>query len=477
MNSMRPVLILALVVLAAWALGRCGDGGKGGEDAAEDTPVDPVEDTAAEADPDVPDDATAEEPADGDAEEDAPPPDVNGRLETVDGLGVLYLWGTREEIGYADGSLLCGKITKFFKEYVLDYVVPESGYDYATVTGLVRLMHVFPEGDLAEMEAMVQGMRDNCPPEDLIIESENLEPSAGGSREITIDDVKVGHALPDFLCSSLTAWGEASQSGKTIHARNLDFYIDPGGTFLVETVVKVYDSQEEGGARFLSVAVPGLIGCISCFTEDGGGITIHNAEGPSAGGGYVPRILTSRAALVASQYAADRVAAAEAVVEASPQYMGDNFHLSFPCDTADCIGGAVFELDGDALHEDGQVTVRLPGENDGGLETQDAIACTNHYQKRTVPEPDGSSSFVRFQAVVDGINASLAGGGLDAASALAIMAATAQQRSGFLTVHTTIMDTDTMQLHLHVATAVDDPSPNATPIVLSLPDLFAGFPE
>jgi hypothetical protein len=408
-------------------------------------------------------------------EEELPPPDVNGRLETVDGMQVLYLWGTREEIGYADGALLCGHITRFFKDYVLDTAIPSSPYDYATITALVSLTHVFPEGDLAELEAMYQGMLDHCPPEDLIIESENLEPSAGGSREIMLSDFKVGHALPDFLCSSLTVWGEASQSGKTLHARNLDFYVDPGGTFMAEHVIKVYDSEEED-ARFLSVAIPGLIGCISCFSEDGGGITIHNADGPSAGGSFVPRILTARAALTASQYAADRVAAAEAVVEDSPQYMGDNFHLSFPCETTECIGGAVFELDGDGLHEDGQVTVRLPGEFDGGLTTLDAIACTNHYMKRTTPEPDGSSTFVRFQTVVDAINDSLSSGGLDAAGAQAVMSATAQQRPGFLTAHTVIMDTDTMELSVYVADAVDNPSPNATPAILDMVTLFEGLP-
>jgi len=459
---------------AVLTIAGCNGDGNGGQDAQEDPIHDPVPESEAELPPDTAEDP---EPDVTDVEEEElPPPDVNGRLERVGDLDVLYLWGTREEMGYADGALLCGRITRFFKDYILDHVIPDSGLDYATVTSLVTLMHVFPEGDLAELEAMYQGMLDHCPPEDLIIESEYLEPSAGGSREIVLSDFKVGHALPDFLCSSLTVWGEASQSGKTLHARNLDFYVDPGGTFLAEHVIKVYDSDEEGGARFLSVAIPGLIGCISCFTEDGGGITIHNADGPSAGGGYVPRILAARAALTASMYAADRVAAAEAVVEASPQYMGDNFHLSFPCDTAECIGGAVFELDGDATHEDGQVTVRLPGEFDGGVTTDDAIACTNHYQKRTAAEPDGSSTFVRFQAVVDGINGALASGGLDAAGAQTVMAATAQQRAGFLTVHTVIMDTDAMELHVYVADAVDDPSPNATPTVLDLDALFSGLP-
>ncbi|MBN1774762.1 MAG: hypothetical protein JXB32_26120, partial [Deltaproteobacteria bacterium] len=193
--------------------------------------------------------------------------------------------------------------------------------------------------------------------------------------------------------------------------------------------------------------------------------------------GRIPRILTARAALTASLPAADPVAAAETVVEACPQQMGDNFHFSFPCADAACIGGAVFELDGDSSHADGQVTVRRPGEFTGGVVSEDAIACTNHYLKRGTPTPDGSSTFVRFQAVVDGLNAASAGDGLDAAGALALMAATAQHTSSILTVHTTIMDVAAMTLRVYVAESVSAPSPgDPTPAVLHLPTLFGGLP-
>ncbi|MBN1769718.1 MAG: hypothetical protein JXB32_00540, partial [Deltaproteobacteria bacterium] len=272
----KPVLLAAAALVAG-----CNGVGNGA-DSALDAVADHAADEAADAD-DAETAVDVEDSADDahDAPPDVPPREIQGRLETDGELPVLYLWGTHEELGYAEGALLCGRITRFFVDYILDHAVLNSGYDYATVSSLVRLMHRFPEGFLAEMEAMIQGMHDHCPAADLFLESENLEPAAGGRRQITVDDLKVAHALPDFLCSSLSAWGEASATGNTIHARNLDFFFDAGGTFLAEHLIKVYDSEDEG-VRFLSVAIPGLTGCISCFGENGAGLTIHNTDGPES---------------------------------------------------------------------------------------------------------------------------------------------------------------------------------------------------
>jgi hypothetical protein len=294
----------------------------------------------------------------------------------------------------------------------------------------------------------------------------------------------VAHALPDFLCSSLTVWGEASSSGKTLHARNLDFFVDPGGVFGEEHLVKIYSSSEEGGARLLSVSVPGLVGCISCFTEEGAGVTIHNVDGIESSTPYqhVPRVLTARAALASSQYAAQPVAAAEDVIESCPQLMGDNFHFFFPCSGPGCTGGAVFELDGVTDNVDGQVTVRMPGEHDGGLNTTDAVVCTNHFLKRSTDGENyadyaiSESSSSRFQSVVDGINSALSSGGLDAEGARAIMASVDRAEPGFGTMHTAIMDTGEMKLYLYVMPDVNTPAPEAEPVILDFRDLFSRLP-
>ena len=233
-------------------------------------------------------------PSDTTSQSDTQPPDtgpdVNGRLETVDGREVLHLWGTRYEMGYAEGSLMCGRLTEVFEDYILDYLVAHVGYDWDTITTLALGMIDIPEEFQAELEGIADGMRENCPAEDLIVTSDYLGLGEGGSREVELEDLLVANAVGDWACSSLTAWGEATATGAMIHARTFDYSVDPGGTFLDQHIIKVYDSTEEGGARFVSVSTPGLVGCISCFTEEGTAFTMHNIVGleSSSGFSYTP---------------------------------------------------------------------------------------------------------------------------------------------------------------------------------------------
>ena len=484
MKSTRALLFISLSMAAALLVAAgfpaCNGDNGDEQDTQEDQVVDvddagdqtgdPVEEIEEDAQADV-GDVTEEEPEG---------PEVNGRLETIDGVDVLYVWGTRREMGYAEGALLCGRITQMLQNYILDTAVPESGLTYDTLLAGIAIFHAFPEGDEEHMKGIMYGMQDHCDPEDLIVESENLEASAGGSREAIYEDIRVAHALPDYLCSSLTVWGEASKSGKTMHARNLDFYTDPFDEFITGQMVKVYDSDDDGGARYMSVSIPGLVGCISCFSEDGRGITLHNADGypDTSEYGNVPRVLAGRQALVDMIGAADPAAAAEEAIELLPQRVGDIFHVSFPCDGSDCDGGAILELDGDSTQEDGMVTVRVPGEDGGDLATMDAVITTNHFLKRMDPsgiDPE-SSTAVRYGLVKEGVNFAVGFGGLDVEGAFEIMDSVTQLKVDGCTVHTVIMDTDAMELHLYIAQDGDHVATDATAVVLDFEDLFSGLP-
>jgi hypothetical protein len=309
-----------------------------------------------------------------------------------------------------------------------------------------------------------------------VVESDNLEPSAGGSRNVTYEDLVISHALADWACSSLTVWGEASATGGTIHARNLDFLQDPGGVILDAHLVKAYQSSEDGDATWASVAFPGLIGCISCFNSEGTGITMHNVSGLGTTGGSVPRMLAARAALVDSTGAAEPITTAEAALEACPQQVGNNLHFSLHCTTTGCAGGAVFEFDGLSSHTDAFATVREPGDVSDGLTTTDAIVCTNHYMERDTP-PTSGGSYDRYQALVTGVNAGVTSGGLDIAAALALMDETAELNTGVPTVHTVIMDTEAMTLRVYVPDTVTVEAPDASPHTLDLNSSFSRFTD
>jgi len=408
-------------------------------------------------------------------DQDTAPSDagLHGRLSEADGLPVLELWGTREEMGYAEGALFCDQMPALLKDYVLEYLVADYGVPYSLVLALVENAIELPEGDERELRAMWDAALEHCTPEQLWVESEYLEPDAEGAREVIFEDLVAANVLADYGCSSFTAWGEATASGEPIHGRNFDWAIDPGGRFLEMHILKVYSSSEEGGARFASLTTPGLVGCVTCFTEEGVGLTMHNiweALSATQSTGIHPRMMAARSALTATWGADDVVAAAEAELEAAPQQAGNNLHLSFPLSHDDGTAAVVFEFDGATDHADGQVTVRQPG-FDPDLVTGDAITCTNHYLQRADP-PKENDSTQRIATLQAGLDEAAASGGLDAEAARALI----EQVSWDATAHSVVMDGSSMELRVFVAPETGIPAPTTAPAVVDLEALWSALP-
>lgn len=419
--------------------------------------------------------ACATEPVD-DAAPAAPEEDgLHGRVEQVGGRDVLYLWGTREEMGYAEGALYCDKVAPLFKDYLLEHLVGEyTDFTYEIARTYVLAVTKFEDDDYRELEAMVRGMEDHCTDEQLTVESE-LFVESGGTLRLTLDDLLFANAVADFGCSSFTAWGEASATGDTIHGRNFDWAVDPQGSFLAAHMLKVYESSEEGGARWASLFVPGMAGCISCVSEEGVALTMHNVGGlsPTYDVDYSPRMMAARAALVATWEADNVVDAAEAALEARRQKVGNNLHMSFPTALGGGIGGVVFEYDGASDAPDGQVTVRRPGE-DPAFDRTDAIVATNHYIKRSAPDTSGDS-YDRSASLRTDVDAAVPGGGVTRADAPAMLGAIARSSYG-LTAHSVVVDTANRRLDVYVAPAPDVPATDAAPVEVDLDELFSGLP-
>jgi len=403
-------------------------------------------------------------------------PELHGRVDHTWDRDVLYLWGTREEIGYAEGSLYCDKVGPLFRDYLLDGLVAEhSDYDYGVIRAVVTSGVEYDEGDLREITAMYQGMVDHCSVEQLTVETPNLEPAADGKRMIELEDLLFANAVADYGCSSFTVWGAASATGDTIHGRNFDWATDDKGAFLENHLVKVYRSEEEGGAEWASVFVPGMSGCISCVTEEGVALTMHNVGGldPQYHTGISPRMLAARTAVTATWKADDVVVAAENALEPRRQLEGNNLHLSFPMARGNGIGGVVFEYDGGEA-PDGQVTVRYPGD-DPDLAVPDAIVATNHYLLREAPDTSGDS-FDRISKLHTGVLTDADAGGVDDVTGLGLLQSVERDHDG-VTVHSVIIDSANRSLEVLVA---DDPAtaaPDSASVTYDLDQLFGGLPE
>ncbi len=394
----------------------------------------------------------------------APELPYNGSLEMVGDRSVLYLWGTREEIGYAEGALTCDRVGPLFKHYLLEELVGQhSDYTYELARMFVLGSTTFDEDDLREITAFYDGANEWCTEEQLTVESEMLP---DGPHRLTLDDLKFANAIADFGCTSFTAWGDASATGDTIAARNFDWAIDAEGYFLADHMLKVYDSTDDG-ARFASVMVPAMTGCVTCLTDEGLLLTMHNTSGLEADETLEisPRMLTARAALVATVGADDPVAAADAVLDDRRQLAGNNLHLAMPLARGGDIGGVVFEVDGSGINPDGQSTIRLPGE-DTQEPAGDVILAANHYAKRRVDLGDADSN-----GRIDTLVGLLGAGPVSAEDAPGFMQAVQNGYDG-VTAHSVVWDAANRRFDLFVAPDHDTPASESEPTQFDMDEIF-----
>ena len=84
----------------------------------------------------------------------------------------------------------------------------------------------------------------------------------------------IGHALQDLAlvgCSSFAAWGDKTEDGKLIIARNFDFYA--GDDFAKEKIIAFVNPDK--GYKFMSVTWGGMIGVVSGMNDQGMTVTIN----------------------------------------------------------------------------------------------------------------------------------------------------------------------------------------------------------
>lgn len=395
---------------------------------------------------------------------------VRGGERSVSGIQVLSLQGTPSEMGYAEGALLCGRVTRFFQGYYLDFLAPllgkrNGGYAAVRRQALERIS--VPEADEHRLRGLLLGMRERCAPGDLLIrENENAT-----SRELQYEDLVAGLAMIDILmsaCSSLTVWGKASATGGTLHGRNLDFLPDPGGIFLRHQMIKVHVPDD--GAPWAALSWPGNPGCPTCFAGDGSGQSGHGGNGlPSeSGSGNLPSMLAARDAFLASLAArdgGDRMAAAEAVLERSPTMTrGANLHFFWPGPG----GAAVLEYDGVRSHPDGRVTVRRPTAAGSGL--REAMACVPAYEKRR-SLPLGGTNEAMNAILTAGIGKTLPRGGLDTRGTWRLLAASAAANP-LQTLHALVIDMENGKLLLAFARKVGQDANLVEPAEIELRWIF-----
>jgi len=173
--------------------------------------------------------------------------DRRGLLARHQGKTILVVSGTPEEMGKAHGSLLGPQV-----RYLVDRVLYGVGAIDSVQTGVWfldqmeeihrRAQPFIPDRYFAEMDALAQ--------------------AAGLSQR----DGRFANLFPErFHCSGVAVRGKASQGGRIIHARVLDYMRDIN----IQGCATIQVFIPEGRNAWMSAGYSGLIGTVTAMNEKG----------------------------------------------------------------------------------------------------------------------------------------------------------------------------------------------------------------
>jgi len=185
-----------------------------------------------------------------------------GRLRYINGLPVLEVQGTPEEMGRQQAELVSDAARHLisFPAELLAEVGREDRWPAFVRMGKAMLPQ-FPQHHLAELEAFAR--TSGCEADLLVGLNTMIDTYRGG-----------------LGCSSLMVAPERSATGGPLFGRNLDFFTL--GKLQQYTLVTVY--RPEGRHAFASVSFPGLFGCLSGINDAGLAVAVHEVHFSRDGG-------------------------------------------------------------------------------------------------------------------------------------------------------------------------------------------------
>lgn len=260
-------------------------------------------------------------------------------LKIINGLPVLVVRGTPEEMGRQQAALL-GTAAKELIDYPKDLLrlIRQEGQWPRVVAAGLAMTPYFPPSHLAELDAFAR--------------------AAGiDRRELIGVNTMVDTYRGGFGCSAMIVGPKRSKTGGVLFGRNLDFFTL--GKLHKFSLVIVYRSHEKHA--FASVAFPGFFGCLSGMNDAGLAVAVHEVyssrdRSPLAGVKGTPYALCVRRLLEECT----TIEEAERLLRATKRTTKLNLSI---CDRR---GGGVLEMT--------PKTVVLRREVDG------LCFCTNHFR-------------------------------------------------------------------------------------------------
>jgi hypothetical protein len=175
------------------------------------------------------------------------------RLEYVNTMPIIHLYGTPKEMGQQYGTILKKQLNS-----------------------LVELSRdLFPERKIEEFLKIGEAASKNLP-EKMMEELRGISEASG----VDMKDLLAINLVPRTNCSTLAVWGNATTNGNLIMGRNADYAFKSVNRAIGLILVK----HPSSGYATITVTFLGMIGGYSCMNETGlsyGNMLVHNGKDKS----------------------------------------------------------------------------------------------------------------------------------------------------------------------------------------------------
>ncbi len=285
-------------------------------------------------------------------------PSITGKIIQKKGVPFVYLWGSNQSRGFAEGFLRADAIRTSFRSWVLSRIQPLS-WDFLVVPTAMKRFH-FPKRFQERAKSIIKGMK---------AAKKVFVPEL--KRDLTAKDLSAVAALIDakgILCSSIAAWGPKVKGGGPIVCRNLDY--SASAKMLKKQCVFIQAPYEgRNGTITVGWSSAWLVTGIS---DRGVFLAIHDVNAKAIRG----RTNTPR--MIALWELLEKLNPSKDTWEGAKRILG-NFDFAFGGNAMLAFGGSnpgagVLEFGPRAK---GQQSVTIRRSQNGNW-----IACTNHWRSR-----------------------------------------------------------------------------------------------
>ncbi|MGQ9731239.1 MAG: C45 family autoproteolytic acyltransferase/hydrolase [Candidatus Zipacnadales bacterium] len=183
-------------------------------------------------------------------------------LSVVNGLRVLHVWGTPEEMGRQHGQALRAEIRAGLDCYMRQRVTEEQRYsrEYQRACAQAMLPYI-PDEYIREMRAVAEGA--GVPYEDILLLHTHADMVHFGHEW---GHVTYGRERKvESLCSNFVVFGEATVDGKTYHGRNLDWTTSTG----IQQYAILLIAEPKGKIPFALLSWAGAISSVTGMNAEG----------------------------------------------------------------------------------------------------------------------------------------------------------------------------------------------------------------